>query len=364
MTNSAWIKAKAKEIGWHLVGIAPAARQPEAAVLREWLARGCAGDMAYLARNVEKREDPRLLFPLARSIIVCGLSYHSRAASPENLAEPVGRVARYARGADYHRVLKDKLFLLLRLIQEEMSFPLAAKVCVDTAPILERLCGQHAGLGWIGKHGGLINPTYGSWFFLGEILLNVELEADEPLSNQCGTCARCLDACPTGALVAPHVLDARQCLSYLTIEYRGVLPESARAALNNRVFGCDACQDACPYNQAAAAPGLPEFLPREPLQQAELSRLAALSDADFRRLFHDSPIWRATRPGFLRNVMVAIGNSGDPAMLSLLENASNLADPLVQAHVAWAKAQIKIQSQDCRARDARSAAALARLPHV
>ncbi len=341
MIDAAWIKAKALEIGFHSVGVARAERQPEAAFLREWLRNGFAGEMAYLTRNVEKREDPRLLFPPAKSIIVCGLSYYAFDAAEDTPEQAIGLISRYARGADYHQVVKEKLFALLRLIQAESPLPIAAKVCVDTAPLLERASARAAGLGWIGKHGGVINPRYGSWFFLGEMLIDLECESDEPLADGCGACTRCLDACPTGALVAPYILDARKCLSYLTIEHKGAIPEALRPALGNRVFGCDRCQEACPYNRQADAPGLPEFLPRESLARPSLKWLATLPEAEFQRIFADSPILRAGWRGLLRNTVVAIGNSGDAAFLPILHELSRSSDPLIQDHAAWAMAQLR-----------------------
>jgi len=334
--KAAWIKTIAQEIGFHLVGIAPAERPPEAAFLREWLRNGFAGNMTYLMRNVEKREHPRLLFPPAQSIIVCGLSYNSRSDDTEHIPpQSVGQISRYARGADYHQVLKEKLFALLHVMQADYPQPIAAKVCVDTAPLLERACANAAGLGWIGKHGGVINPRYGSWVVLGEILVDLECEYDNPVADGCGACRRCLDACPTGALVAPYTLDARKCLSYLTIEHRDAIPETLRPALGNCVFGCDRCQEVCPYNQQADAPGISEFLPRAPLERPPLEWLATLSERDFQHMFADSPILRAGWRGLLRNTAVAIGNSGDTTLLPLLRELARSTDPLIQEHAEW-----------------------------
>ncbi|GAK50805.1 hypothetical protein U14_02046 [Candidatus Moduliflexus flocculans] len=334
--NAAWIKTTAQELGFHLVGIASAERPPEADFLQEWLRKGFAGEMTYLSRNVEKREHPRLLFPPARSIIVCGLSYHSRTDETERISpQPIGQISRYARGADYHHVLKEKLFALLHLMQADTPRPIVAKVCVDTAPLLERACAKSAGLGWIGKHGGVINPRYGSWCFLGEILVDFECEYDTPMKDGCGACTRCLDACPTGALIAPYTLDARKCLSYLTIEHRGVIPETLRPALGNCVFGCDRCQEVCPYNQQADAPGLAEFLPRESLKHLSLEWLATLSEHDFPHIFADSPILRTGWRGLLRNTAVAIGNSHDRDLLPVLRQLSRSPESLIREHAEW-----------------------------
>ena len=361
--NAAWIKATAQEIGFHLVGITSSERQPEAAFLQEWLQKGFSGNMAYLSRNIEKREHPRLLFPPARSIIVCGLSYHAPSAELQQINQnlrknacpsacsgqdetPVGLISRYARGLDYHQVVKNKLFTLLRLMQAESLRPIAAKICVDTAPLLERACAKAAGLGWIGKHGGVINPRYGSWFFLGEILVDFECEHDEPMTDGCCACTRCLEACPTGALVAPYTLDARKCVSYLTIEHREAIPEALRSALGNCVFGCDRCQDVCPYNQQAESPGLSEFLPRKPLEHPSLEWLATLSEDDFQQMFADSPILRTGWRGLLRNTAVALGNSGKADLLPVLRNLSCLPEPLIQEHAEWALRKLLDKNKD------------------
>lgn len=340
--NAAWIKTTAQELGFHLVGIASAERLPEANFLQEWLRKGFAGEMAYLSRHVEKREDPRLLFPPVKTVIVCGLSYLSSSAEPEEIdSTPAGLISRYARGMDYHFVLKEKLFALLRMMQAEYSRPIAAKICVDTAPLLERAYAKAAGLGWIGKHGGVINPRYGSWCFLGEILVDFECEYDTPMEDGCGMCRRCLDACPTGALIAPYTLDARKCLSYLTIEHRDAIPETLRPALGNCVFGCDRCQEVCPYNQEADAPGIPEFLSRKTLERPPLEWLATLSEHDFQRVFADSPILRTGWRGLLRNTAVAIGNSGAQSLLPILSELSHVSDSLIREHAEWAIGQLE-----------------------
>lgn len=338
--NAAWIKARALELGGHLVGIAPAARLPEAEAYRQWLARGFAGDMTYLSRHVEQRADCRVLFPPARTVVVCGLSYHSPAAAraPDDPTAPY--IARYARGDDYHTILKDTLYKLLALIRDASPTPVQAKVCVDTVPILERLYGYYAGLGWIGKHGGLINERYGSWFFLGELLLDLELEPDAPVADRCGACTRCLDVCPTGALIAPRILDARRCISYLTIELKGAIPPELRPALGSAVFGCDRCQQVCPWNHHAAAPALPAFRPRVAFQQPDLRWLLSLTPAAFNRAFKNNPVKRTKLCGLLRNAAIVAGNSGDPAWLPLLHQLAHNADPLVQAHAAWAIDQL------------------------
>ncbi len=341
------IAQKSRQLGFDLIGIAPAVRPKEAAFYRQWLEKGFAGEMAYMSRHIEKREDCRLLFPPARSIIVCGMSYHpGKAISPhvpvfitgkdEKPGRATGYIAAYARGDDYHDYLKSRLFSLLDFIRQESDLPVNAKVCVDTAPLLERLHAYYAGLGWIGKHGGLIHPRYGSWFFLGEILVDLDLPYNSPQADRCGECRRCLDACPSGALLGPRLLDARRCLSYLTIEYHGTIPNALRPALGNAVFGCDRCQSVCPWNRAASPGRADAFLPRKGLLAPGLDQLAAISQEDFSRLFRNSPLKRTQLQGLLRNTAVAIGNSGDPALLPSLKSLHERADELVRPHSAWA----------------------------
>jgi epoxyqueuosine reductase len=339
--NAAQIKAKALALGFHLVGIAPAGRLPEAEFYRSWLANGYAGEMGYLSRNVEKRENGQALFPPTRAIIVCGLSYHSTPATlidGDNSSK--GRISRYAWGDDYHTVIKAKLVQLLAWLQETASMPVEAQICVDTAPILERIYGKAAGLGWLGKNSCLINQRYGSWFCLGEILLNLDLETDTPAPECCGTCTRCLDACPTHALIAPHVLDARRCLSYLTIELKEMIPEEFRRPLSNRIFGCDCCQEVCPWNQKAVIPASFAFAPRPQLLQPYLAWLLTLSAETFSAVFRNNPVKRAKLRGLLRNTALAVGNSGNSAFIPLLVNLYQQADPLVQPHLAWALQQL------------------------
>ena len=339
--NAAQIKAHALALGFHLVGIAPAGRLPEADFYRSWLANGYAGEMRYLSAHLEKRENARLLFPPARSVIVCGLSYHAAPMSPVAPENPLqGRIARYAWGADYHTVVKAKLAALLESIRKTAPRPVEAQICVDTAPLSERVYGKYAGLGWLGKNSCLINQRYGSWFFLGEILLNLDLECDAPVADRCGTCTRCLAACPTQALVAPQMLDARRCLSYLTIELKNSIPAEFRKALGNRVFGCDCCQEACPWNHKAIIPESSAFAARAELCQPDLAWLLTLSAETFNTVFRNNPVKRAKLRGLLRNTAIAIGNSGNPAFISLLANLHEQADPLVQPHIAWALQQL------------------------
>jgi epoxyqueuosine reductase len=347
--NAALIKEKAYELGVDLVGIAAAERVPEADRYREWLAQGFAADMSYLARHRAKREDCRLLFPPARSVIVCGVSYHSSrttALTSEAAASAShGLIARYARGDDYHGVLKEKLTRLVEFLQHEIGSTLETKICVDTAPLLEKVYGKYAGLGWIGKHSCLIHPRYGSWFVLGEILINRDLEYDSPMTDRCGTCRRCLTACPTGALVAPGVLDARRCLSYLTIENTGSISEEFRSTMGTSVFGCDRCQEVCPWNHTADAPDHPAFLPRPQLEAPDLDWLLAFSPETFLRIFHHSPIQRAKFQGFMRNTAIAAGNAHNPALIPQLTALRRTSPSLVIPHIEWALAQLTALQQ-------------------
>ncbi len=350
------IKEKALELGFDLVGIAPAVQFSEADFYRQWIEKGYAGEMEYLTRNVKKREDCRLLFPPAQSVIVCGMSYHALIADPADIerqerpprfsktlkVSPAsqGKISKYALGEDYHVVLKKRLYALLEFIRQEVNSLVEAKVCVDTVPILEKMYGKYAGLGWIGKNSCLINQRYGSWFFLGELLINLDLEYDTPVPDRCGTCTRCVNACPTRAFAAPRILDARKCISYLTIEYKGIIPTNLRPAIGNNVFGCDCCQEVCPWNQKAEVAAHSKFLPRAPLLRPDLEWLLMLSPESFKRFFKNNPVKRAKLPGLLRNTVTAIGNSGNPNFIPLLNNVSGSADITMLPHIKWAITQL------------------------
>jgi len=310
--TTAAIKARARELGFDLCGVAPAARFPELAFLREWLDRGYAGEMAYMARTAERRADVRAVLPGARSVIVTGTVYNT---VPPYAAEEVpatsARISRYAWGDDYHDVLQARLDALVAWMRAASPEPLEARAYVDTGPVQERVYAQYAGLGWIGKNTCLINPTLGSWLFLGEVICTLPLEADTPGLDQCGACTRCLDACPTGALVGAGALDATRCISYLTIELRGGIPEPLRPALGNHVYGCDICQDVCPYNQAAPVSRDPAWQPRAGLDRPRLIDLWRRADDEWRVLLKGSPMRRAKLIGLRRNIAVAMSNSGD-----------------------------------------------------
>jgi epoxyqueuosine reductase len=329
------ITAEARALGFDLVGITSAAPMAHGGRLRAWVAQGFAGEMGYMSRTVEQRLDPTGAWPGVRSIIVLGMNYYTSPAAA-GAAPGHGWISRYAWGQDYHTVLGDKLKAMVERIREVEGPDVQARWYVDTGPILERELAWRAGLGWPGKNTNLINRRLGSWLFLGAILLDRELVYDEPATAHCGTCTRCLTACPTRALVAPGVLDARRCISYLTIELRGPIPRELRPLMGTHIFGCDICQAVCPWNHKAPESSERAFLPRAGFAAPELIPLLRLSDEEFRARFRGSPITRAKRRGLLRNVAVALGNLRDPKALSALEAALSDAEPLIRSHAAWA----------------------------
>jgi epoxyqueuosine reductase len=324
-------------MGFDAVGFAEARLgAPAREGLREFLARGYHGDMGWLAAGAERRADPRVLWPEAKSVVVLGVNY-APDDDPLAPAEPdLGVISVYARGRDYHETLKRRLKALARWIAAE--WPGALKLFVDTAPVMEKPLAQQAGLGWQGKHTNLVSRGFGSWLFLGEIYLGLALAPDPPESDYCGSCQRCLDACPTKAFPAPYQLDARRCISYLTIEHRGMIPVELRSAIGNRIFGCDDCLAVCPWNKFARAAREPDFLPRTALTAPRLAALAELEDAAFRRLFTGSPVRRTGRDRFVRNVLTAIGNAdaGDAELLETARRRLDDASPLVRAAAVWA----------------------------
>ncbi len=337
------LKAEAQRLGFDLVGIAPAAPPPHAAQLESWLEAGYAGEMAYLARNAVRRADPREAVPGARSIIVCGIHYRAAEPDPALWNDPGrGRISRYAWGDDYHDVLLPKLRALQEWLESRVGRARLGRSYVDTGPVLERPVGVMAGLGFQGKNTLLIHPRQGSWFFIGEILVDAELAYDAPQSiGGCGGCTRCLNACPTQAFVGPYVLDARRCISYLTIELKGPIPRELRPLLGNHIYGCDVCQEVCPWNRRWGRFTTHEsFQPRPGIVAPELIELMRLTDDEFRARFKGSPIKRAKRRGLLRNVAVALGNWGDPAAIPALVAALNDHEPLIRGHAAWALGRI------------------------
>ncbi len=335
-----------RRLGFDLVGIASPAPPTTIERYQTWLQSGLHGDMAYLARPdaVAKRADPSLILPGVRSVVVVGINYHT-APLPADLGDDPSRgiIARYARGDDYHDWLAARLELLAAYIQASNHEPVAYRAYVDTGPILERELAARAGLGFVGKNTNLIVPGLGSWLFLGELLLTAELPTSTRDAHEgtCGDCTRCLDACPTGALVAPYLLDARRCISYLTIELKGAIPAELRPLAGNRIFGCDVCQEVCPWNRRFSRPtSEPAFRPRPGTSAPPLIDLLALDSDGFRRRFKDSPIARAKRRGLLRNVAVALGNWGDCAAVEPLTHALRDDEPLIRGHAAWALGQI------------------------
>lgn len=347
MLTSTAIKAKARDLGFDLCGIAPAEGFPELAFLREWLDRGYAGEMAYMHRTAERRADVRAVVPGARSVIVTGTVYNTDRPYSTDLTgtgeegpPPPALIARYAWGDDYHDVLERRLAALLEWMRAESPESFTARAYVDTGPVQERVYAQYAGLGWIGKNTCLINAELGSWLFLSEIISTLPLEPDTQGLEQCGSCTRCLDACPTGALVEAGVLDSTRCLSYLTIELRSGIPEALRSSLGSHVYGCDICQEVCPYNQVPAQSDDPAWQPRPGLDFPGLTALWQQSDAALRVLLKGTAMTRVKLPGLRRNLAVAIGNSGVPHARAALERQSPdrpaAGDELVREHITWA----------------------------
>jgi epoxyqueuosine reductase len=343
MLTSSTLKQRASELAFDLCGIAPVEEYSELSFLREWLERGYAGTMAWMSRSAERRADVRHVLPGARSVIVTGTLYNADRPYSGELPPRTARISRYAWGDDYHDVLKARIDLLLAWMRETADEPFEARTYVDTGPVQERVYAQYAGLGWIGKNTCLINPELGSWLFLAEIIATLPLEPDTQGLEQCGSCTRCLEACPTGALVEPGVLDSNRCLSYLTIELRGGIPEERRAAMGTHVYGCDICQEVCPYNQPAPHSGASPWQPRKGLDLPALAQMWRRPDTELRTLVKGSPMTRAKLTGLRRNLAVAIGNSGDADALAALEEPTTdrpaADDPMVRDHVQWALAR-------------------------
>jgi epoxyqueuosine reductase len=337
LSLEALIKAQAYGLGFDLVGITPLGPMKTADAFDSWIEHGYAGEMDYLARGALKRRDTRLPIAGATSAIVVGLNYGGREAS--------GPVARYARGDDYHDVMTGRLEELHTWLEAEAGHEIAGKAYVDTGPILERDLARRAGLGWFGKNTNLINPHIGSFFFVGVLLVEMELEADEPFdADRCGSCTRCLDACPTNAFVEPHVLDATKCISYLTIEAKGAIPLEQREKIGGLIYGCDICQDVCPWN-VRFSQDLREdaFLPREVFAGDARSiarKILSMNDDSFRAELKGSPTKRAKRRGLARNAATALGNLGTADDIPALAAALDDPEPLVVEHAAWALERI------------------------
>src|SRR2546430_1058589 len=303
----------------------------------DWLNDGAQGEMNYMARGEKKRRDPQKILTGAKSIIVLALNYFQGEATPKGFGAASGSIARYAWGDDYHEVIEAKLHKIDNFLRE---FGGEQKCYVDTGPILERDYAAEAGIGWHGKSTMLIDEKLGTWFFLAEILTTLELPADEPTRDRCGTCERCIKACPTGAITAPHKLDARRCISYLTIELKSSIPLELRPLIGDRIFGCDDCLDACPWNRFAQVSHESAFAARRSTTAFSLRDYLALNETEFRNLFRSSPIKRIKRRGFLRNVCVALGNVGTREDLPALREAALDSEPLIVEHAAWAIEQI------------------------
>ncbi len=332
--TAAHIKVLARECGFELAGIAAAEPLPDdSRRYLDWVDRGLAGAMGYLTdRRAHVRTDPRLLLSSARSIICVGKLYNGpEPRSTEINEHGIGWISRYAWGEDYHGVLRRDLERLAAKLGPDHEY----KICVDTAPLLERSYARQAGLGWIGKNTCLINQEIGSWIFLGEILTSLQIDSDAPPPDRCGTCTRCIDACPTQAIASDgYEIDARRCIPYFTIELHGAAPEEMRASIGQHIFGCDICQDVCPWNLRAPVAQEPAFQPRH--FAPPLDELAALTEEDFGSRFHGSPIQRAKYAGFLRNVAIAMGNSGLEKFREPLERLAAFQNPLVAEQACWA----------------------------
>jgi epoxyqueuosine reductase len=371
------IRQRAQELGFDDCRFTTAAPPESAPRFQRWLEAGKHGGMSYLARNAEKRADPQLVFPGAKTVICLAASYadggrgsraegrgrdilrssdwqfSSRASTRRMSALPIannwkseignsksGFVARFARFQDYHDVLGGRLKQLAEFVDHLGGVGTKSAWCVDTGPVMERDFAQRAGLGFIGKHTNLISRQLGNWLFLAEILTTLELQPDAPEKNRCGTCARCIAVCPTGAITAPFQIDARLCISYLTIESKDAIRVELRPAVGNRIFGCDECLAVCPWNRFACEGKIMKEFARPDLAMADLAELLSFSEADFKRRFAGTPLLRAKRRGFLRNVCVALGNVGDKTTLPALERAAVDTEPLVAEHARWAIEQL------------------------
>jgi epoxyqueuosine reductase len=340
------VKLAARDAGFELAGIAPVREFRELEYFPEWIANGHAGEMRYLESRDEqgqlKRSSLSRVAPWARSVIVCALNYNTAQPYSTQAAEPTqGWISRYAWfNGDYHDFVMKRLRQVEAKLRESAA-ELETRCYVDTGPIVERIYAKYAGLGWIGKNTCVINQKIGSWLFLGVILTSLELTPDLPAADRCGTCTRCLDACPTNAFTAPHQMDASRCIAYLTIEKRGDIPMEFRDQMGRQVFGCDICQDVCPWNRKAPASNASEFQPRAELVNPALYWLATITEENFRKAFRGSPVKRTKRQGVRRNAVLAMASSGDQRFAAVLERLANDEDPVVAEHARWALEQMR-----------------------
>ncbi|MCZ6586971.1 MAG: tRNA epoxyqueuosine(34) reductase QueG [Alphaproteobacteria bacterium] len=353
----ALIRDRALAMGFDVVGFAAAAlSDANRQNLAEYLRRGYHGDMGWLAGKAERRGDPRVLWPDARSVIALGISYAPEDDPLSNLSRPgTANISVYARGRDYHEVLKKRLRAFGRWVGEEFSCGI--KIFVDTAPVMEKPLAQQAGLGWQGKHTNLVSREHGSWLFLGEVYTTLELLADDSLGDSmgdhCGSCRRCLDVCPTNAFPAPYQLDSRRCISYLTIEHAGPIDRELRPLMGNRIYGCDDCLAVCPWNKFARAGADPDLEPRGDLTAPRLAELARLDERDFHRLFSKTAVKRSGRDRFVRNVLIALGNSGDGSAVPVVESLLDDAIPVVRGAAVWALSRLVPREEFTRQQMAR-----------
>lgn len=331
------LKAESARQGFPLAGITTPAPPGHLAVFEGWLQAGLHGEMAYLEseRSRQCRADPRQILPECESILVVGMPYFPTKQRIGKRGK--GRTAAYAWGEDYHHVIPERMGALVGFLEMQLGRAVPHRWYTDSGPLLERDLAQRAGLGWVGKNTCLINPQRGSYFFLGELLLSIPLQPDPPFTeDRCGACRRCIEACPTGCIRPDRTLDARRCISYLTIELKGAIPEELRPLLGDWIFGCDVCQQVCPWNRFAPEQGDPAFTPRPGVSNPDLVAELALTAEEFRRKFVDNPVLRARRRGYLRNVAVALGNQGDAGAIPALERATGDDDELVRVHAEWA----------------------------
>jgi epoxyqueuosine reductase len=331
------IREEALRLGFVNAGFARAGQPPYKKQFESWLSSGFHGDMHYLARQAPKRMDPDLVLANVQSVLVLALSYSSEHVS--SVTPLYGRISRYAWGSDYHSIVKSRLSRLLEFIRSQVP-DVHGLSYVDSGPVMEKVWGSRTSMGWIGKNTALIMREHGSRFFIGVILLDIELEYDRESKAFCGTCDRCIQACPSQAIIAPYILDARRCISYLTVEHRGVIPHRLRSLIGNRIYGCDDCQDVCPWNRRAIPSRVREFELKDESDRVKLLSLATISREEFDRRFAESPIRRITRDVFVRNVMIALGNSSRIESVPVLEKALQDVSPLVRSHAVWALGQM------------------------